>query len=40
MKRTLIVAIIAVLAVFTVTSCTASKGGCKSTQNFVGYGSR
>lgn len=40
MKRTIIVAIIAVLAVFTVTSCTASRGGCKATQNFVGYGSR
>jgi len=40
MKRTFIIALFAVSALITVASCTASKGGCKATHGFVGYGAR
>lgn len=39
MKRTLVIAFIALAAIVTVSSCTAQKG-CKGTQGMVGYGRR
>jgi predicted small secreted protein len=38
MKLRIIVAATVVIACLALTSCASSKGGCKSTQNFVGYG--
>ena len=41
MKRTFVIALFAVATLFTVASCTATRGGgCKGTQGFIGYGSR
>ncbi len=40
MKRTFVIALFALATLFTVASCTATKGGCKGTQGFIGYGSR
>jgi len=40
MKRTLIIALIAMATVVSITSCTTTKGGCKGTQGLVGYGGR
>lgn len=43
MKRTLVIALFAVMALVTVSSCVSSKsarGGCKQTQGFMGYGAR
>lgn len=40
MKRTLVILALIILAGVTITSCTASKGGCASSRNYVGYGSR
>ncbi len=40
MKRTFVIAMIALAAVFTVSSCTTTKGGCRGTQGMVGYGGR
>lgn len=38
MKRTLVILAIVLLAGVMITSCTASKGGCASSRNLVGYG--
>jgi hypothetical protein len=40
MKRTLVIALFAVMALVTASSCVSSKGGCKQTQGFMGYGAR
>ena len=40
MKRTIVILAIVVLASAAFTSCTATKGGCKGTQGYVGYGGR
>ncbi|HYF31461.1 MAG TPA: hypothetical protein VD993_10115 [Chitinophagaceae bacterium] len=40
MKRTLIVLTLVLAVAATVTSCAAQKGGCKSSQGYVGYGNR
>lgn len=40
MKRTIIILALIVLASAAFTSCTATKGGCRSNQGYVGYGSR
>lgn len=40
MKRTLVIALIAMVAVFAVSSCTTTKGGCQGTKGMVGYGGR
>lgn len=39
MKRTLFIAIFALAAMVTITSCTA-QSGCKGTHGMVGYGGR
>lgn len=38
MKRTFIIALLAIASLFTIASCGTAKGGCKSTQGMVGYG--
>lgn len=40
MKRTLLIIAVVLAAAVSITSCTAQKGGCKSTAGYVGYGSR
>jgi len=40
MKRTLVILAMVLFAGAVITSCTATKGGCKGTQGYVGYGSR
>jgi predicted small secreted protein len=37
MKRILTILALIIAISITITSCTASKGGCKSTQGMVGY---
>lgn len=40
MKRTVLILALVIAAAATITSCTAQKGGCKSSQGYVGYGNR
>ncbi len=40
MKRTLVILALVILAGVTITSCTASKGGCAGSRGYVGYGSK
>ncbi|MFM9908126.1 MAG: hypothetical protein ACKVOW_02185 [Chitinophagaceae bacterium] len=40
MKRTFIITFLALVTLFTVASCSTSKGGCRATQGFLGYGHR
>jgi len=40
MKRTIVILVMVILASAAFTSCTATKGGCRMTQGYVGYGSR
>jgi hypothetical protein len=40
MKRTLVILVMVIFACATITSCTATKGGCYGTKGLVGYGSR
>jgi len=40
MKRTLVILALVMLMGAALTSCTASRGGCKGTAGMVGYGSR
>jgi len=39
MKRALLIVTLVMAAAVTITSCTAQRGGCKSSQGLVGYGS-
>lgn len=38
MKRTMLILAVVLMAGVMISSCTASKGGCKSSRNLVGYG--
>lgn len=38
MKAKLLIIALLMLSGFAITSCASSKGGCKMTQNYVGYG--
>lgn len=38
MKQVLLILAIVILAGITISSCTASKGGCASSRGYVGYG--
>ncbi|MDR3714570.1 MAG: hypothetical protein P4L51_17285 [Puia sp.] len=42
MRKTILILVLAVTATAIFTSCASSRGmgGCKSTQGYVGYGSR
>ena len=40
MKKTLLIVTLVIAVAASITSCTAQKGGCKSTQGYIGYGSR
>jgi hypothetical protein len=40
MKRTLVIVALVILIGSVFTSCAASKGGCKGTAGYVGYGYR
>lgn len=40
MKRTFYFVALVILVAVTITSCTASKGGCASSRGYVGYGSK
>lgn len=40
MKAKFLIVMALVVSFVTLTSCASSRGGCKSTQGYVGYGSR
>lgn len=38
MKTKVLVLVVLIAGFFAITSCASSKGGCKMTQGYVGYG--
>jgi hypothetical protein len=40
MKRTLLIIGLVAIAAIAITSCASQRSGCKTTQYYIGYGSR